>query len=46
MSNPEFELQDVKDLIHSAFAGVAYPGDSHLRNSSGGDEPFLLEQEF
>lgn len=32
--------------IQSAFAGVEYPGDSNLRNSNEGDEPYLLEKEF
>ena len=46
LSNQETELQALKQLIHSAFAEVPYPGDSNLRNSSEGQEPFLLEQEF
>ena len=45
-SNLENELQNVKNLIHRAFAEVPYPGDANLRNSSEGQEPFLLEQEF
>lgn len=32
--------------ITSAFATVEYPGDSHLRGSNQGEEPFLLEEEF
>lgn len=32
--------------IRSAFAAVEYPGDSNLRNSNEGDEPYLLEAEF
>ena len=46
MSTQETEPQDVNTLIYSAFAEVPYPGDSNLRNSSEGQEPFLLEQEF
>jgi hypothetical protein len=46
MSTQEIKPQDVKNLIHSSFAEVPYPGDSNLRNSSEGQEPFLLEQEF
>jgi hypothetical protein len=46
MSNSQTEIQDTKQRIHRAFAEVPYPGDSNLRGSSEGDEPFLLEQEF
>jgi hypothetical protein len=46
MSNQETELQELKQRIHSAFAEVPYPGDTNLRDSNEGQEPFLLEQEF
>jgi len=32
--------------IETAFQSVKYPGDSCLRNSNEGTEPFLLEDEF
>jgi hypothetical protein len=37
---------EVKSQIETAFAAVEYPGDSNLRNSNEGDEPYLLEAEF
>jgi hypothetical protein len=46
MSNSETEMQSAKQRIQSAFAEVPFPGDSNLRNSSEGQESFLLEQEF
>ena len=46
MSNSETEMQNAKQRVQSAFAEVPFPGDSNLRNSSEGEEPFLLEQEF
>ncbi|MFO1094190.1 MAG: hypothetical protein U0992_12895 [Planctomycetaceae bacterium] len=40
------DVESIKTLIRNAFASVRFPGDSRLRGSSRGDEPFLLEQEF
>lgn len=36
----------LREFIDLAFANVSYPGDSNLRNSDEGVEPFLLEDEF
>jgi hypothetical protein len=40
------DLNAVIHRIRTAFANVDYPGDSDLRNSNEGEEPFLLEAEF
>ena len=40
------DAKKLLEQIQSAFAGAEYPGDSNLRNSNEGDEPFLLEAEF
>lgn len=37
---------DLITEILIAFQDVQYPGDTYLKNSSEGTEPFLLEQEF
>ena len=42
----KFDMKELKNLIQSSFSKVAYPGNSNLRNSNEGVEPFLLEQEF
>ena len=39
-------MSDLKKQIKNSFADVPYPGDTNLRNSSEGDEPFLLEEQF
>lgn len=39
-------MNKLKQQIRTAFASVEYPGDTNLRNSNEGDEPFLLEAEF
>lgn len=39
-------MNKLKQHIRTAFASVEYPGDTNLRNSNEGDEPFLLEAEF
>ena len=39
-------MKELLNLIQTTFANVPYPGDSNLRNSDEGDEPFLLEEEF
>jgi hypothetical protein len=39
-------MEDLRKLIHAAFASVEYPGDDKLRGSNEGEEPFLLEEEF
>lgn len=40
------EAKAIVDQIAAAFAAVPYPGDDRLRNSSEGEEPFLLQQDF
>jgi hypothetical protein len=40
------DKEKIKDQIRTAFATVEYPGDSCLRGSNEGDEPFLVEQDF
>ncbi len=37
---------ELKARIRDAFAEVEYPGDSCLRGSNEGEEPYLLEEEF
>lgn len=39
-------MDELIEQIHLAFAKVEYPGDTNLRNSNEGEEPFLLEKEF
>ncbi len=39
-------MSELRNLILNSFSKVEYPGDSNLRNSSEGQEPFLLEDEF
>lgn len=36
----------LKEQIRKAFTVTCYPGDSDLRGSSEGDEPFRVEREF
>jgi hypothetical protein len=38
--------EEIKAKIRDAFKDGVYPGDEHLRESSEGDEPFLVEKEF
>jgi hypothetical protein len=40
------EYESIKGSIRRAFAAVLYPGDWCLRDSSEGEEPYLLEKEF
>ena len=40
------DREQVKALVREAFASVEYPGDWALRESTMGDEPYLVEQEF
>ena len=39
-------MTELSRIIKRAFRTTEYPGDSNLRNSSEGVEPFLLEDEF
>lgn len=39
-------MDELQKQIQTSFAKVEYPGDSNLRNSNEGEEPFLLEKEF
>ena len=39
-------IDEIKEQIRVAFAPNEYPGDWCLKNSTEGDEPYLLEKEF
>ncbi len=40
------QIEELKRTIRSAFSTVEYPGDTNLRDSNEGEEPFLVEEAF
>lgn len=46
LSQESDERAQLKDQVRSAFAAAPRPANSELRDSSEGDEPYLLEKEF